>query len=210
MNLIIVGAGGFAREIIAWWTESTETSKRWHLLGCASPNVNVNLLRHLNCPWLGSDEVAVTSGTQSRYVVAISDFDLRRRLVEFYDGAGLSAATLVHPAAEVGRTVSLSEGTVVCAGARLTTNVSVGVHAHIDRSVEVGHDSVVGDYAVLHPRALISGGVRIASAVEVGSGAVVLPGVCLGEGARVGAGAIVTRDVPDGVTVVGVAARPTP
>jgi acetyltransferase-like isoleucine patch superfamily enzyme len=42
----------------------------------------------------------------------------------------------------------------------------------------------------------------------VGTGAVILPGVTIGVGAIVGAGAVVTRDVPDGATVVGNPARP--
>ena len=41
----------------------------------------------------------------------------------------------------------------------------------------------------------------------VGTGAVILPGVTIGVGAIVGAGAVVTRDVPDGATVVGNPAR---
>ena len=42
---------------------------------------------------------------------------------------------------------------------------------------------------------------------SIGSGAVILGGVTIGEGALVGAGAVVTRDVPPGLTVVGSPAR---
>ena len=43
--------------------------------------------------------------------------------------------------------------------------------------------------------------------VSIGGGAVILPGVVLGKGCRIGAGAVVTRDVPPGMTVVGNPAR---
>ena len=49
--------------------------------------------------------------------------------------------------------------------------------------------------------------VRIKKGAEVGVRAIILPGVTVGENAVVGAGAVVTHDVPDGVTVVGSPAR---
>ena len=48
---------------------------------------------------------------------------------------------------------------------------------------------------------------RIERRASIGSGAVVLGGVTVGEGALVGAGAVVTRDVPAGEVVAGVPAR---
>jgi maltose O-acetyltransferase len=49
--------------------------------------------------------------------------------------------------------------------------------------------------------------VRIGSNVWIGAGALILPGVTVGDDALVGAGSVVTRDVPDGATVVGNPAR---
>ena len=50
--------------------------------------------------------------------------------------------------------------------------------------------------------------VHIGRNVWIGAGALVLPGVCIGDDAIVGAGSVVTRDVPAGATVVGNPARP--
>ena len=49
--------------------------------------------------------------------------------------------------------------------------------------------------------------VRIGRNVWIGSGAIILPGVTVGDGAIIGAGSVVTRDVPEGATVVGNPAR---
>ncbi|MBS9477417.1 sugar O-acetyltransferase [Ancylobacter sp. VKM B-3255] len=49
--------------------------------------------------------------------------------------------------------------------------------------------------------------VRIGANVWIGAGAILLPGVTVGDDALIGAGAVVTRDVPAGATVVGNPAR---
>lgn len=49
--------------------------------------------------------------------------------------------------------------------------------------------------------------VRICAGADVGVNAIILPGVTVGRGAIVGAGAVVTKDVPDYATVIGVPAR---
>lgn len=50
--------------------------------------------------------------------------------------------------------------------------------------------------------------IRIGANVWIGGGAIILPGVTIGDDAVIGAGAVVTRDVPPGATVVGNPARP--
>ncbi|MDV5822199.1 sugar O-acetyltransferase [Sphingobium naphthae] len=50
--------------------------------------------------------------------------------------------------------------------------------------------------------------IRIGRNVWIGGGAIILPGVTVGDDALIGAGSVVTRDVPAGATVVGNPARP--
>jgi maltose O-acetyltransferase len=52
--------------------------------------------------------------------------------------------------------------------------------------------------------------IRIGANVWIGGGALILPGVTIGNDAIVGAGSVVTRDVREGETVVGNPARPRP
>jgi acetyltransferase-like isoleucine patch superfamily enzyme len=63
---------------------------------------------------------------------------------------------------------------------------------------------------VINPLASISGGVVIGDRTLIGTAAAVLQYINVGSDASVGAGAVVTKDVADGTTVVGVPARPTP
>ncbi len=115
---------------------------------------------------------------------------------------------VVHPLASVGSVVDLGDGTVLAAGARLTTDITVGVHCYVGPNATIGHDAVLGDYVTVLPGATVSGAVRLETGVLVGTGANLRQGVTVGEGATIGAGAVVVDDVAPGTTVVGVPARP--
>ncbi|MDW5265104.1 MULTISPECIES: sugar O-acetyltransferase [Acidobacteriaceae] len=87
-------------------------------------------------------------------------------------------------------------------------------------SIEIGDQTQIGPavqiYAADHPRdpearrtSLESGRpVRIGANVWIGGGAIILPGITIGDDAIIGAGSVVTRNVPPGATVVGNPARP--
>ena len=92
----------------------------------------------------------------------------------------------------------LGAGTVVAAGARLTTGIAVGRHGYVGPNATIGHDCVLEDYVTVLPGATVSGNVHLGAGVSVGTGANIRQGVSVGEGATVGAGAVVLTDVPPG------------
>ena len=87
------------------------------------------------------------------------------------------------------------------------------VEVHIGAGAQIG--PAVQLYTADHPRdpeARRSGvefgrQIHIGRNVWVGGGAIILPGVTVGDDAVIGAGSVVTRDVPAGATVVGNPAR---
>jgi acetyltransferase-like isoleucine patch superfamily enzyme len=87
-------------------------------------------------------------------------------------------------------------------------HVTLGRHSVVDVHGSIGHDTRVGDFLTLHPGGRLSGGVDLDSGVELGTGAIGLPGRRVGRNSIVGAGAVVTRDLPADCTAVGVPARP--
>jgi sugar O-acyltransferase (sialic acid O-acetyltransferase NeuD family) len=202
-RLVILGAGGYARELVDLATDIGG----WELVGFAEAD-DARRGEVLNgVPVVGSLGNVERAG--DLFAVAGSgDIAPRSRQIAEIEAAGIMAATLVHPTAVVSRHSALGEGTVVCAGASVTSNTTVGRHVLLNNSVTVAHDITIGDRCVLSPGVRISGWVRIEDGCYLGVGAVVLPRVRIGAGAIVGAGAVVTRDVEPGSVVVGVPARP--
>ena len=120
---------------------------------------------------------------------------------------GRKPLTAVHGKANVSDTATLGAGVQLLMGCCVSECARIGDFTIVNTAATVDHDCDLGVGVHIMPGATIAGEVRIEDFATVGSGAVVLPRVTIGERAIVGAGAVVTKDVPAGATVVGVPAR---
>jgi sugar O-acyltransferase (sialic acid O-acetyltransferase NeuD family) len=213
-KVVIVGAGGFAREVLDILMAVNAQHPRYEILGFVDDNtelwgLELNGVRVLGgLEWLASARAAGVLAT-----VAVGSPQTRSMLVQKIAAAGLGFCQLTHPSAILTPFIELGEGAIVTAGCILTNRITIGRHVHINLDCTLGHDAVLEDYATLAPGVHVSGWVHIGKRAYVGTGAVLINGteeapLTVGDDAVVGAGACVVRPVPAGVTVVGVPARP--
>jgi sugar O-acyltransferase (sialic acid O-acetyltransferase NeuD family) len=201
-HVIVVGAGGFGREV----ADVVRDAGR-RLGGYVDDgDPDVTLLERRGEGLLGP--IAHIESWTGEYLIGIGSPVVRRAIDAQATSAGVDAASVVHPSAFLGADTEAEPGLVVCANASITTNVRFGRHCHVNLNATVGHDCRIGDYVTINPGANISGGVTLADDVTVGTGAAIIQGVTVGEGTTIGAGAVVVRDLPPGVTAVGIPARP--
>ena len=123
---------------------------------------------------------------------------------EIGDGTRVGAFVEIQKNATVGRLCKISSHTFVCEGVTIEDEVFVGhgvmfINDRHPRATAGGALQTEADWQVVPT--------RVRKGASIGSGAVIMCGVTIGERALVGAGAVVTHDVPDGAVVAGVPAR---
>jgi len=207
-NLVILGAGGFAREV-AWLVADINQAqpKTWNLIGFWGHGTE-RIGQLLNgVPVISPDNVR--QYLPNLYAVAaIGDPKIKERAVHEAESIRCQFATLIHPTVKYDRsTVKIGPGSIICAGNVLTVNIIVSAHVIINLDCTVGHDTIIEDYVTISPGCHLSGYTTIRRCAFLGTGAVTIEKCEIGAGSIIGAGAVVVRNIPPGVTAVGVPAK---
>ena len=123
---------------------------------------------------------------------------------EIGDSTKIGAFVEIQKNASIGRLCKISSHTFICEGVSIEDDVFVGhgvmfINDRYPRATAAGGLQTEADWKVIPT--------RVRTGASIGSGAVIMCGVTIGERATVGAGAVVTHDVPDDAVVAGVPAR---
>jgi len=198
MELIVVGAGGHAKVVVA--TARAAGLRVVAIVDDAEARWGLELLGVR----VTGPSAPVLADPAAHVVLAIGHNATRRRLAA---GARCRFVSVVHPSAIVEPSVVLGDGSVVFAGAIVQPDTVIGAHAIVNTAASIDHDCVLGAAVHVAPGVRLAGNVTLGDEVFLGIGTVVVPGVTIGAGTTVGAGAAVVRDLPAGVVAVGVPAR---
>ena len=204
-KLLIVGAGGFGRELHAWASQHPDCGRVWTLAGFLDDNSEALTSFGRFSPVLPPSGHRPSADTV--YLAGVGLPSMKEKLVAPLAAAGAEFLTFVHPQALIGARVKLGKGVVICPGTVLSVDIEIGDFAMVNLNCTIGHDASVGPWTTVSAQCDITGHVRVADRVFMGSRSSIIPGKSVGSRSIVGAGAMVATDVPAGVTVVGIPAR---
>lgn len=204
-KIVIIGAGGFGREVLDIFDALNQEKEQFDVLGFivqkeyASAGDIINgkpILGDLD--WLGAHH------NQVEVTCAVGAPQHRIRLIRQAKEIGCRFTNVIHPNALLTRWISLGEGVIITAGCILTNQIQIGNHVHLNLDCTVGHDVIMEDFVTLAPGVHVSGNVRLSQGCYVGTGANIIQKIHVDEWSIVGAGSTIVKDVPANATVVGV------
>ncbi|MEO0514791.1 MAG: acetyltransferase [Planctomycetota bacterium] len=146
----------------------------------------------------------------AHFIVGIGDNAARLRVFRQLVADGRTFANVIHPSAVVSPAATLGQGVYLGPLAIVGPDATLGDAVIVNSAAVVEHHGHLADAVHVAPAAALAGRVTVGPETLVGLGAKILPGVTLGQRCVVGAGAVVTQDLPDDTTAVGVPARPNP
>lgn len=204
-DIVIVGAGGFGREL-AGWLEVCFAPQEYRLKGFLGTDPSQLDGYEVDAPVL-DDPATYVPQTNDRFLLAIGDVGVRRRVVQDLCGRGAQFMTMIHPSAVIAGSAQIGCGAVIYPLATVSNGASLDEFVHLSLYASVGHDARVGKFCLLSPYATLNGFALLDDDGFMGTGSSIAPGVSVGQNTKISAKASVHRDVDLNSFVHGVPGR---
>lgn len=193
-DILIVGSGGFAKEVFFLIEEINKIQKCWNILGYVSNDFSSK--REGELVYLTDDEL-VNYRDRVSIVFGIGNPSLINTLWGKYSSnPNISFPNIIHPNV-IGdfRNIKMGIGNVICASNIFTTNIILGSFNIINLACTIGHDVTIGSFNIVNPSVNISGGVILNDEILIGTGTQILQYKEIKSNIIVGAGSVVTKSI---------------
>ncbi len=209
LAIILVGAGGFGREVLPYVLDAIKQSPRLRVKGFLDDNPSALQPHHCALPLLGSIK-DYSVQPHDRFVMTIGDCSTRAKQIREMEARGARFLTIIHPTAYVASNAVIGVGCIVAPFSSIGNGAKVGNHVVLTWYASLAHDSIVHNYVVLSPYSTANGLAALEEGVFLGTHAVINPMIRVGAWSKVASGSVVYRDVPPNSLAMGNPAKARP
>ena len=205
-NLIIIGTGGFAREVFWHAQMASGFDSEWTFKGFIDGDVKLSAEDYAKLPEEGKilgDIDSYEIDADDVFTCAVGIPSVRKKLIEKILARGGKFINIISERAHILPAAKIGNGVIVGLGNGISDNVTLGDFTIINNVSYLGHDVTVGKYTCIMSHVDVGGRTTIGENVFIGSGAILLPNVKIGDGAYVGTGSVVLKKVRAGAKVFG-------
>lgn len=204
-NLVIIGAGGLAREAYDLAYLCYGNNSGFRVKGFLSDGPSD--IESLGYPPVLAKVANYNVEPDDVFFCAIGKVYDRKKTVEIILSKGGKFINLIHPTAVISPSVKIGTGVAIKAFCVLSSDVIVEDFSYLQSSVIMGHDVHIGKYCQVNSFSFFAGYTRIHDLVTVNAGAKTVQNVVIEEESVVGIGSVVLNRVKKGTTVFGSPAR---
>lgn len=201
-QLIIVGAGGFGREVAHWATQNPGNGLEFNIRGFLDDNLDA-LKSFKNYPPVLGTIADYIPEANDLFVCGIGLPHLKASAIPSLIAKGARFMNLIHPTVVFGGNIKLGSGVVIAPHVTISADATISDFATLDSNSVIGHDVKLGHYCHIGNLCSITGGVDIGVQAFIGVHSVILPKIKIGKSGIVGAGSVVTKNVANHITVYG-------
>ncbi|MDX9689476.1 MAG: hypothetical protein EOM37_02145 [Proteobacteria bacterium] len=204
-SLILLGAGGFGLELLAYAQDCKKAgSLSCSIKGFLDDSKPVGTL-HGGAPILGPTDSELDK--EAIYMVALGMPAARKALADKVTTKGGKLLSLIHPSAYTASTAQIGDGSILTPFSFAGPECVIAENVLLNLYASVAHESHVGAHSVLSPYAGTQARAKLANSVFCGAHTAITYGVKVGTGAKIAAGSIVYSDLADGAEAFGNPAR---
>lgn len=203
-KIVLIGAGGFGREVASIIEVLNKIKPTYELLGFLDDSERYHDGDMINgYPWLGKKEWILEHKDEVLCNCTIGNSKIKAKIQEDFTAKGVRFETIIAYGGYIGPFTEVGPGCVFYGRVTIAVNCKIGAGVVMNTDANIGHDVEIGDYTTIMPVAGISGACKIGREVSIGGHAFIVPGRKVGDGAVIAAGSIVFSNVKAGTTVLG-------
>lgn len=198
-DLIILGAGGAAYNLVEFVEDINEVNPTWNLLGFLDDNIS--LIGNIIHGYKVLGNINESKNYEKAYFISsigsATDLTMRKRVRDRVPFDDNHFATLIHPLAHISRSAVIGTGTVVCPYASIQAEATIGHNCYINSFNHLAHETIVGSHTILAARTVVASATSFGECCYIGCGCAFKHDITIGNNCMIGMGSVIWKNIPN-------------